>query len=147
MPPPWFGAIGMRMMILAGIVCVVVGLALVASCFVPCLFACIYKQKVSDQRQPLPVLPTPSVWTQQDYRFGLFDCFSDMSICCHTFWCPMVRAADTHQAAGSDKFWNVVMYWIGSSFVGCMLGGDGFGKFIASIILAVVMTGKRNELR
>lgn len=147
MPPPWFAGLGARMMMLGGIVLVLVCLVLAACCFAPCVFAWMYKKKVSDQRQPLPALPTPGVFTQQDFRFSLCDCFSDMSICCHTFWCPMARAADTHHAAGSDKFWNVVLYWLGSSFVGACIGGDSFGKCIASVVLALIMTSRRQELR
>lgn len=144
---PFPGLSRAGIMILAGIACLIILLALTITC-IPCVFACIYKAKVVDRRQPFPTLPLPNVWYFGDFRFRLFDCFADMSTCCHAFWCMECRAADTHHAAGTVKFVTIILWFVACSLGGAIVGSStGTGRLCTGLVTAAVMTSQRKKLR
>jgi len=149
MPPPgkaWPANIPTDSVNLMAVVGLLVTLAIVAL-FSPFCFACVYKKTVSDRRQAVPQLDAAAVPapTAEDFPFSLCGCFEDMDICCHAFWCNMTRAADTHHAAGTEKFLNIVLFWICCIVVGSVVG-DPTGM-LPGVIMAVGMTYKRRALK
>lgn len=83
-----------------------------------------------------------------NFQFPLCGCFADMNICCHTCWCWSIRAADTHQAAATEKYWTVILWWVFSLIVGSFVGGSGgLDRAIAGLMMAAIMTSKRQALR
>lgn len=146
MPPPWESYLHNKTVMIVLVICCCVGIFLTFLCAIsPCIFACLYKQKVTDRRQAIQGLaPTP---TSQDFAFSLCGCFQDMNVFWHTCCCLTTRAADTHHAAGTESFWNVFMWWIISLVIGAVLGGGGLDRVIAGFIMAAVMTSKRRALK
>merc|ERR1719359_1966160 len=152
MPPPWFQGMNQRFMMALCVFAVVCGLLIVClSCLVPLCFACLYKQKVTDTRQTLPDFrgyATQQVPLAQSFRFPVFGCFEDCNVCLHSWFCSSVRTGDTHQAAGTEKFWNIILWWIFAGVVGAVIGGSSGGaRGVAGLIMAAVMTGKRQALK
>merc|ERR1719326_1169154 len=72
-----------------------------------------------------------------------------MNTCCHSFLCMsmLARAGDTHQAAGTEKFWNVIGWWIISIIGGIFIKASTGIPGSTGLIMAAVMTGKRQALR
>lgn len=153
MPPPWFngndGSKAFMAMMVMGVV--FAGIILIVSMIAPCIFACLYKKHVTNNRQTIPDFrgyATQQIPQAQNFRFKLCGCLEDMSICTHAFCCGAVRSGDTHNAAGTEKFWTVIMLWVLSYVIGAVLGGSsGMDRTIAGVVMAAIMTGKRQALK
>lgn len=118
----------------------------IVSMCIPVIYTCFYKRSVTNQRQPLAEEPNQQQILAPKFRFGLCSWCEDLNICMHACFCTTVRAADTHDAAGSEKFWTVILYWFISIVAGSVLGG-GAGNSISGIIMAIIMAQKRQALR
>jgi Cys-rich protein (TIGR01571 family) len=125
-------------------------LTLLVACVAKVTYLCCYKSSVTDKRFPFPGV---AVHAQQltDFHHSAFGCFGDMDACIHSCCCPMIRAADTHKAAGTSEFWSVILYWIVYFIIACdplidkLIGTSG--QFYAGIIFAILMTRKRLLLK
>lgn len=149
MPPPWGQGHHKRMLLLVCILAIGFGVTLcLVSTISPCVFACVYKQKVTDKRQPIVDFRMPETPTAHGFRSPLCGCFSDANTFWHTFCCFGTRAADTHNAAATEKFWTVIGLWILSMIGGSLIGGEsGLGQSIAGGLMAMFMASKRAALR
>lgn len=67
-------------------------------------YACLYKSKVVD---PMGIMQHQALQHEQhnDFRYGIFDCFKDINMCCMVMCCPLVRIAHTNETADVCGFW------------------------------------------
>jgi len=75
------------------------------------VFACLYKQKVVDQIQPLPPAQAPHQHdpvAQTDFKYGVFSCCGDTNVCLHACCCSVARLAHNTQVTGVMDYWMTV---------------------------------------
>jgi Cys-rich protein (TIGR01571 family) len=125
------------------------------------IIACMYKQKVTDQRTPFE-----GNGSQKDLEVlepgKLFDCCFDMHLCLHACCCVAIRAADTFDGAGKIvSFWCVIgvffLEWLLYNIVAFIINayiladsnnsGNGLAWFITNSLFAIWYAMKRQELR
>lgn len=77
-----------------------------------CIYACQFKNKVTEKRPPLPTVESgtldPSLVIVHDFKYGLCDnwCWQDCDMCLNTACCYSTRVADTHFTSSTGKgFW------------------------------------------
>jgi Cys-rich protein (TIGR01571 family) len=87
-------------------------------CLATLLFASQYKAKVVDA---IPVLQAKAN-TGKDFKYGVFECFSNGSICLHTWCCAAVRVAHTTHVAGVCDFWPACLLWCCCEQLYCCIG-------------------------
>lgn len=75
------------------------------------------------------------------WRFGLFDCFGDLNVCCFTCCCPAIRWADTMRMAGYLGFWTAFILFMGLQLLSQL--SAGITGFILLIVLIVYRQRQR----
>lgn len=78
----------------------------------------------------------------QDWKFGLFECFSSPANCAMAFCCPGIRWAYSVKTMGFTGFWLAFTIFMGMDF----LGGKT-AESLAWLVLAAICTGFRQEMR
>jgi len=115
-------------------------LTMLISSLITLAFALFYwRQRKPPERQLDAVLDETSF---KNWKFGLFDCFSDPEICLWACCCPAIRWADTMRYMGLLGFW--IAFAI---FFGLEVGASTTGEILIWAVLAVVCAGMRQEMR
>lgn len=94
-------------------------IASIGLCLPGLIFACQYKSKVVDQRQPLQ--SGGQGLGGGDFRTSPFSCFDDTPTCLHATFCGACRAGDTYQAAGAQQFWTVIGLFMLANIIGSVV--------------------------
>eukprot|EP00930_Biecheleria_cincta_P055878 TRINITY_DN4212_c0_g1_i1.p1 TRINITY_DN4212_c0_g1~~TRINITY_DN4212_c0_g1_i1.p1 ORF type:complete len:316 (+),score=50.60 TRINITY_DN4212_c0_g1_i1:142-1089(+) len=109
------------------------------------LAAFIYKTTVVDKRKAFP----GNISQNGEFKFGLFDCFSNMNLCCLACCCAPMRAADTFSLVGAMPYWNVVgIFCIVTCIITILPAVNSSQDYhgVSTLILACVFR-YRHELR
>jgi Cys-rich protein (TIGR01571 family) len=110
------------------------------------LMAYLYKSMIVDKRKPLP----GNINQNGELSFGLFDCFSNMNLCCLAFCCAPLRAADTFNSIGAMPYWNVVsVFAVVACIITILPAVDATQDYhgLQYLILACIFFRYRHELR
>lgn len=59
---------------------------------------------------------------EEDFKNGIFSCFSNKQVCIHSCCCPMVRMAHTNAVAGVCGFWETAIAYLCCALISANLG-------------------------
>eukprot|EP00747_Dinoflagellata_sp_TGD_P195716 gnl/TRDRNA2_/TRDRNA2_64809_c0_seq1.p1 gnl/TRDRNA2_/TRDRNA2_64809_c0~~gnl/TRDRNA2_/TRDRNA2_64809_c0_seq1.p1 ORF type:complete len:299 (+),score=49.54 gnl/TRDRNA2_/TRDRNA2_64809_c0_seq1:93-989(+) len=76
------------------------------------------------------------------WKYGLFECFNDLPICCWSFCCQPIRWADNLEMVGLLSFWGALTIMIGLTILNAVTGG-----VLIYIVIVVVSMMYRQKIR